>query len=89
MTPPRGTTSWARIRIDRPSSITPSRTPSEISVRWAVRTVGCLNAGTPFEIASTPVTAEHPAANALSSSRTPSASVAGNVSFVPIVATGA
>ena len=35
-----------------------------------------------------PVTAEHPAANALSSRRIESASVAGNVSFVPTTATG-
>ena len=46
------------------------------------------NAGTPLEIASIPVTAEQPAANALSSSRIPSVSVAGNVSLVPIIATG-
>ena len=43
------------------------------------RTVGSRNAGTPLEIASTPVTAEQPAANALRISTIPSASVAWNV----------
>ena len=66
----------------------PRSTPSEISVRCAVRIRGWRNAGTPFEIASTPVTAEHPDANALSSSTMPSASVTGNRSGVPITATG-
>jgi len=54
----------------------PSSTPSEISVRCAVFTVGSRNAGTPFEIASIPVTAEHPAANAFRISTIPSASLA-------------
>ena len=58
-------------------------------MRWAVRIRGRRNAGTPFEIASTPVTAEHPEANAFSSSTIPTASSALNgASEVPIVATG-
>ena len=45
--------------------------PSIISVCWARRARGCLNSGTAFAIASTPVRAEQPDANALSSSRMP------------------
>jgi hypothetical protein len=76
VTPPRGTTPCARISAASPISIAPSSKPSVISVRWAVRTPGLRNAGTPLEIASTPVTAEQPAANAFSSSRTLSVVVA-------------
>ena len=47
-----------------------------------------MNAGTPFEIASTPVTAEQPEANALSSSSTPTVAVTGKRSGEPITATG-
>ena len=36
--------------------------PISTSVRCALRTLGRRNAGTPFEIASTPVRAEHPLA---------------------------
>ncbi len=43
--------------------------PISTSVRWALRTLGRRNAGTPFEIASTPVRAEHPLAKDRSSSR--------------------
>ena len=56
-------------------SITPSRTPSETSVRWAVRTRGSRKAGAPLEIASTPVTAEQPDANAFRIRMMPSAAV--------------
>ena len=50
---------------------------------------GSRNAGTPFAIASTPVTAEHPEANAFSSSTIPSDSSTGNgAGCVPITATG-
>ncbi len=45
--------------------------PSIISVCWARRARGRLNSGTAFAIASTPVSAEQPEANALSSSRMP------------------
>ena len=71
-----------------PISITASRTPSEISVRCAVLTLGSRNAGTPLEIASTPVTAEHPDANAFNSNRIPTVSVAPTGILDPITATG-
>ncbi len=48
--------------------------PSHISVFWARRTRGRRNAGTALAIASTPVRAEQPEANARSSSSTPTAS---------------
>jgi len=41
-----------------------------------------------LEMASTPVTAEHPDANAFRSNRTPTVSVAGNSIGVPMCATG-
>ncbi len=47
-----------------PRNITPSRLPIHISVVRAFRHSGGLNAGTPLEIASTPVTAAPPEANA-------------------------
>ncbi len=89
VTPPRGTTWWAWIRIASPTSITPSSAPSEISVRCAVRTRGSRKAGTPLAIASTPVTAEQPEANAFSSRTIPSA-VVGWIGprFEPMRATG-
>ena len=49
---------------------------------------GLRNAGTPLEIASTPVTAEHPDANAFSSNRIPTVSVAWNCSACRSCATG-
>ena len=88
VTPPRGTTWWARIKIASPTSITPSSTPREISVRCAVLMRGARKAGTPLEIASTPVTAEHPAANALRIRTMPTVVVAVSGSFVPTVASG-
>ena len=88
VTPPRGSTWCERASTDRPISITASSAPSKISVRWAVRTRGSRKAGTPLAIASTPVTAEQPAANAFRISTSPSASVGGNGSFWPITATG-
>jgi hypothetical protein len=45
-------------------------TPIHTSVIWAFRHSGFLNAGTPLEIASTPVTAAPPEANALSTTKT-------------------
>ena len=70
-------TAWnLRIRTAMPISIRPRMMPSIISVCWARRARGCLNSGTAFAIASTPVSAEQPEANALSSSRMPTVSVA-------------
>jgi hypothetical protein len=72
-------------RTASPTSITPSNTPRAISVRWAVLTRGLRKAGTPLAIASTPVTAEQPAAKALSSSTIPSAWVPG-ARLLPMIA---
>ena len=58
----------------RPSSIAPRIPPSMSSVCLARATRGCLNSGTPFAIASTPVSALHPAEKAFSSSSTLTAS---------------
>ena len=52
-----------------PRSIVPRITPSSNSVRLARRTRGFRNSGTPFAIASTPVSALHPAENAFRISR--------------------
>ena len=65
-----------RISTARPSSMPPSRMPSHISVCCARRTRGCRNDGTAFAIASTPVSAEQPDANARSSSSRPTVWVA-------------
>ena len=54
----------------RPSSIAPRITPSMSSVCFARGTRGCLNSGTPFAIAATPVSALHPAEKAFSTSST-------------------
>ena len=43
--------------------------PISTSVIWALRTLGLRNAGTPFETASTPVSAEQPLENARSTRR--------------------
>ncbi len=77
--PDRGTTCQRRISSPSPSSMTPSSTPSDTSVCWARRTRGCRNCGTELAIASTPVSAEHPDANALRISSTPTASVADGI----------
>jgi len=53
-----------------------SRIPSEISVRCPVRLRGSRKAGTPLAVASTPVAAEQPVANALSRRMIPIASLA-------------
>ena len=45
-----------------------------ISTRWALRGSGGLNAGTPFETASVPVSATEPEENARRISRMPSGS---------------
>ena len=57
-----------------PSSIVPRIPPSRISVRLARATRGSLKSGTPLAIASTPVSALHPAEKALSTRRTLTAS---------------
>ncbi len=56
---------------ERPISITPSRAPRATSVRCARLAAGARKDGTALATASTPVRAEHPAANALSSSSAP------------------
>jgi hypothetical protein len=70
-----GTTENRWIRMPRPMSIPPSTMPSRTSVCWARRARGVRNSGTAFAIASTPVSAEQPEANAFSTSRMPTTSV--------------
>ena len=53
----------------RPANRTIAMPPISTRVRCALRTLGRRNAGTPFEMASTPVRAEHPLAKERSSSR--------------------
>src|SRR5262245_38485931 len=53
-------------RTDTPRNITPSDEPMTTSVVRAFFHSGLRKAGTPFEIASTPVTAAPPDANACS-----------------------
>ncbi len=74
--PERGPTCQRSVSTARPSSIAPRIPPSNSSVCLARRTRGCLNSGTPLAIASTPVSALHPAENAFSSSSTLTASSA-------------
>jgi hypothetical protein len=76
VTLPRGTTLCSLIRSESPISIDPSSTPGATSVCCARFTDTARNCGTPLAIASTPVSAEQPAANALSRTTIPSASVA-------------
>ena len=73
---PLGVTLYLRISAARPSSMAPRMMPSHISVCWARRTRGLRNSGTALAIASTPVSAEQPDANAFRISSTPTASVA-------------
>ena len=54
-------------RAESPRNITPSPAPMITSVCRAFFHAGSRKAGTPFEIASTPVTAEPPEAKALAS----------------------
>ena len=49
-----------------PANIVVASTPIATSVPAALRLLGSLNAGTPLEIASTPVSAVQPDANARS-----------------------
>src|SRR3989442_15651257 len=60
-----GTTRILAARADRPRNIAPSKHPIHISVVRALRHSGGRKAGTPLEIASTPVTAAPPEAKAL------------------------
>ncbi len=53
-----------------PTSMVTATTPSSSSVVAALRLFGGLNAGTPLEIASTPVSAAQPEENARSSRNT-------------------
>ena len=59
-------------RKEMPRNMTPSSTPSQASTRRAFFHSTGLNAGTPLEIASTPVIAVEPPANACSSRKMPS-----------------
>ncbi len=74
VTSPRGTMWYCRMSSDNPISIIPSNAPSAISVCWARFTAGVRKAGTALAMASTPVSAEQPAENALSSNTIPTAS---------------
>ncbi len=53
-------------KMERKRNNVPRIPPIHMSVVLALRHSGGLNAGTPLEIASTPVTAAPPEANALS-----------------------
>ncbi|MFZ2546388.1 MAG: hypothetical protein WAX12_00225 [Candidatus Microthrix subdominans] len=55
---------WANSAV--PKNPTPRMTPIQVSVVAALRDSGFLNAGTPLEIASTPVNATAPDENARS-----------------------
>jgi hypothetical protein len=66
----------------------PRIAPIATSVRRALRASGGRNAGTPLEIASTPVRAVQPAAKACRTSSTPTVAVAGGRGAVPAAGTG-
>src|SRR5258706_10052674 len=67
--PARGTICQRLASTATPSSIAARIEPSSNSVRLARTIRGALKSGTPFAIASTPVSALHPAENALRTSR--------------------
>ena len=69
-------------------SITASSAPNMSSVRWARFTRGSRKAGTPLAMASTPVSAEHPAAKALSTRTSPTLSLMCAGTSLPTVASG-
>ncbi|CAM5408241.1 hypothetical protein STANM309S_06377 [Streptomyces tanashiensis] len=71
MTPSTGWSPKREIRTDSPISMTPSSAPSATSARIARRAAGARNDGTALAIASTPVNAEQPEANAFSRSKAP------------------
>ena len=58
-----------------PRKMEPKQVPIRISTSRALRHSGGLNAGTPLETASVPVSATEPAENARRIRNTPSASV--------------
>src|ERR1700686_229280 len=62
--PERGPMCQRRANSARPSSMVPRITPRSNSVRLARMARGSLNSGTPLAMASTPVSALHPAENA-------------------------
>ncbi len=65
-------TAWTlAAKIDRPRNMIPSSVPMTTRVSRAFFQAGTLNAGTPLEIASTPVTAAPPDANAWSTPNRP------------------
>jgi len=66
----------------------PRITPIAMSVRRAFWASGRLNAGTPLEIASTPVSAVQPDANACSTSSTPTVASCGGSGAVCPAGTG-
>ncbi len=88
VTPARGAMCSCTITAARPISIGPSRAPSISSVRWARLARGSRKEGTPLAIASTPVSAEQPAAKALRINSTPRASLMGIGCAVPTIAAG-
>ena len=59
-----------------PRKIRPKNVPISTITRWALRASGGLNAGTPFDTASVPVSATEPDANARRMSSSPSGSAA-------------
>ena len=61
-----GATCSREARNEIPTNIVPRIRPIAVRVFWAFRHSGALNAGTPFEIASTPVIAVLPDASACS-----------------------
>ena len=78
---------WTWISIASPSSITAEQDAQRDLGALRGPHAGLANAGTPLAIASTPVTAEQPDANAFSNSTIPSASVALiGPRLVPIIA---
>src|SRR6266513_1484465 len=74
-----GTTCNLAARKDTARNDDPRIRPIHTNVIWALRHSGLRNAGTPFEIASTPVTAAPPDANALSRMKTVTAPANGEM----------
>src|SRR6185436_3191912 len=72
-----GTISYACASSVIPMNIVIARTAIATSVAAALRLSGGLNAGTPFETASTPVSAVHPFEKAVSSTNKGSSVVPG------------
>ena len=74
-----GTTCSREARNDTARNDDPRIRPIQTRVIWALRHSGLRNAGTPFEIASTPVTAAPPDANARSKMNTVTAPANGEI----------